>query len=117
MNCTTKAQPLGQTTLPAASSITNSFSSSEDPTPSSFYVVRIISKAPCMVLRLGFPIGTPAQARNKVNAKLQHIMLTGEGNRMSNSRDCMGQWGSGLLQEQMRTTQLNCLVGVRIPFL
>ncbi|KAM6327692.1 KICSTOR complex protein SZT2 isoform 2-T2 [Podargus strigoides] len=42
--------------------------SSEDPTPSSFYVVRIISKAPCMVLRLGFPIGTPAQARNKVRA-------------------------------------------------
>lgn len=42
--------------------------SSEDPTPTSFYVVRIISKAPCMVLRLGFPIGTPAQARNKVRA-------------------------------------------------
>lgn len=41
---------------------------SEDLTPSSFYVVRIISKAPCMVLRLGFPIGTPAQARNKVRA-------------------------------------------------
>ncbi|XP_074859546.1 KICSTOR complex protein SZT2 isoform X5 [Carettochelys insculpta] len=39
--------------------------SSEDPAPSSFYVVRIISKAPCMVLRLGFPIGTPAQARNQ----------------------------------------------------
>lgn len=30
-------------------------------------MIRIISKAPCMVLRLGFPIGTPAQARHKVS--------------------------------------------------
>ncbi|EFB30285.1 hypothetical protein PANDA_015126, partial [Ailuropoda melanoleuca] len=41
-------------------------SSAPDQPPSSFYMVRIISKAPCMVLRLGFPIGTPAQARHKV---------------------------------------------------
>ncbi|XP_037683404.1 KICSTOR complex protein SZT2 isoform X2 [Choloepus didactylus] len=40
-------------------------SSAPDQPPSSFYMVRIISKAPCMVLRLGFPIGTPAQARHK----------------------------------------------------
>ncbi|XP_046713542.1 KICSTOR complex protein SZT2 isoform X6 [Silurus meridionalis] len=33
--------------------------------PISFYLVRLISKAPCMVLRLGFPIGTPAHTRNK----------------------------------------------------
>lgn len=33
-------------------------------------MVRIISKAPCMVLRLGFPIGTPAQARHKVSRAL-----------------------------------------------
>lgn len=32
----------------------------------SFYLVRLISKTPCMVLRLGFPIGTPAHTRNKV---------------------------------------------------
>ncbi|XP_065596339.1 KICSTOR complex protein SZT2 isoform X2 [Cyrtonyx montezumae] len=49
--------------------------SSEDPTPSSFYVVRIISKAPCMVLRLGFPIGTPAQARNKIVDELRDRIL------------------------------------------
>ncbi|KAM6327698.1 KICSTOR complex protein SZT2 isoform 8-T8 [Podargus strigoides] len=49
--------------------------SSEDPTPSSFYVVRIISKAPCMVLRLGFPIGTPAQARNKIVEELRDRIL------------------------------------------
>ncbi|XP_067423935.1 KICSTOR complex protein SZT2 [Emydura macquarii macquarii] len=49
--------------------------SSEDPAPSSFYVVRIISKAPCMVLRLGFPIGTPAQARNKIVEELQDQIL------------------------------------------
>uniref|UniRef100_A0A663MDN3 SZT2 subunit of KICSTOR complex n=1 Tax=Athene cunicularia TaxID=194338 RepID=A0A663MDN3_ATHCN len=48
---------------------------SEDPTPSSFYVVRIISKAPCMVLRLGFPIGTPAQARNKIVEELRDRIL------------------------------------------
>lgn len=41
--------------------------SAPDQPPSSFYMVRIISKAPCMVLRLGFPIGTPAQARHKVS--------------------------------------------------
>ncbi|XP_078515442.1 KICSTOR complex protein SZT2 isoform X2 [Lissotriton helveticus] len=40
--------------------------SSSDHLPASFYIVRLISKAPCMVLRLGFPIGTPAQARNKI---------------------------------------------------
>ncbi|MEQ2231086.1 KICSTOR complex protein szt2, partial [Ilyodon furcidens] len=39
--------------------------SSLDQIPSSFYLVRLISKAPCMVLRLGFPIGTPANVRNK----------------------------------------------------
>lgn len=33
----------------------------------SFYLVRLISKTPCMVLRLGFPIGTPAHTRNKVS--------------------------------------------------
>uniref|UniRef100_A0A8C9L0G8 SZT2 subunit of KICSTOR complex n=1 Tax=Serinus canaria TaxID=9135 RepID=A0A8C9L0G8_SERCA len=48
---------------------------SEDLTPSSFYVVRIISKAPCMVLRLGFPIGTPAQARNKIVEELRDRIL------------------------------------------
>ncbi|NXC79869.1 SZT2 protein, partial [Cercotrichas coryphoeus] len=48
---------------------------SEDVTPSSFYVVRIISKAPCMVLRLGFPIGTPAQARNKIVEELRDRIL------------------------------------------
>uniref|UniRef100_A0A8U8AQY3 Uncharacterized protein n=1 Tax=Geospiza parvula TaxID=87175 RepID=A0A8U8AQY3_GEOPR len=48
---------------------------SEDLTPSSFYVVRIISKAPCMVLRLGFPIGTPAQARNKIVDELRDRIL------------------------------------------
>lgn len=42
-------------------------SSLEQP-PTSFYLVRLISKTPCMVLRLGFPIGTPAHVRNKVVA-------------------------------------------------
>lgn len=42
-----------------------SHSASELP-PVSFYLVRLISKAPCMVLRLGFPIGTLAHTRNKV---------------------------------------------------
>lgn len=37
-----------------------------DQPPTSFYLVRLISKTPCMVLRLGFPIGTPAHVRNKV---------------------------------------------------
>lgn len=40
--------------------------SSSDQPPTSFYLVRLISKTPCMVLRLGFPIGTPAHVRNKV---------------------------------------------------
>ena len=40
--------------------------SSSDHPPTSFYLVRLISKTPCMVLRLGFPIGTPAHVRNKV---------------------------------------------------
>lgn len=34
--------------------------------PTSFYLVRFISKTPCIILRLGFPIGTPANVRNKV---------------------------------------------------
>ena len=37
-----------------------------DQAPMSFYLVRLIAKTPCMVLRLGFPIGTPAHTRNKV---------------------------------------------------
>lgn len=41
--------------------------SSADQAPMSFYLVRLISKTPCMVLRLGFPIGTPAHTRNKVS--------------------------------------------------
>ncbi|XP_012377406.2 KICSTOR complex protein SZT2 isoform X2 [Dasypus novemcinctus] len=50
-------------------------SSASDQPPSSFYMVRIISKAPCMVLRLGFPIGTPAQARHKIVSGLQEEIL------------------------------------------
>ncbi|KAJ7332849.1 hypothetical protein JRQ81_015029 [Phrynocephalus forsythii] len=49
--------------------------SSEDQPPFSFYVVRIISKAPCMVLRLGFPIGTLAKIRNKIVEELRDRIL------------------------------------------
>ncbi|XP_072918888.1 KICSTOR complex protein SZT2 isoform X4 [Hemitrygon akajei] len=47
-----------------------------DQPPSSFYLVRVISKAPCMVLRLGFPIGMQAQARNKIVDELQDQILS-----------------------------------------
>ncbi|XP_011934510.1 PREDICTED: protein SZT2 isoform X19 [Cercocebus atys] len=50
-------------------------SSAPDQPPSSFYMVRIISKAPCMVLRLGFPIGTPAPARHKIVSGLREEIL------------------------------------------
>ncbi|XP_025788410.1 KICSTOR complex protein SZT2 [Puma concolor] len=50
-------------------------SSAPDQPPSSFYMVRIISKAPCMVLRLGFPIGTPAQARHEIVSGLREEIL------------------------------------------
>ncbi|KAI5139765.1 KICSTOR complex protein SZT2 isoform X1 [Manis pentadactyla] len=50
-------------------------SSAPDQPPSSFYMVRIISKAPCMVLRLGFPIGTAAQARHKIVSGLREEIL------------------------------------------
>uniref|UniRef100_A0A8C6DFR9 SZT2 subunit of KICSTOR complex n=1 Tax=Moschus moschiferus TaxID=68415 RepID=A0A8C6DFR9_MOSMO len=50
-------------------------SSAPDQPPSSFYMVRIISKAPCMVLRLGFLIGTPAQARHKIVSDLREEIL------------------------------------------
>ncbi|KAG8431965.1 hypothetical protein GDO86_018743 [Hymenochirus boettgeri] len=43
--------------------------------PSSFCVVRIIWKAPCMVLRLGFPLGTPANSRNKMVEELRNQIL------------------------------------------
>ncbi|XP_075472186.1 KICSTOR complex protein SZT2 isoform X4 [Ascaphus truei] len=49
--------------------------SSLDQSPSSFCVVRIIWKAPCMVLRLGFPIGTPAQSRNQIVEELRDRIL------------------------------------------
>ncbi|XP_075688770.1 LOW QUALITY PROTEIN: KICSTOR complex protein SZT2 [Rhinoderma darwinii] len=44
-------------------------------TPSSFCVVRIIWKAPCMVLRLGFPLGTPANCRIKIVEELRDRIL------------------------------------------
>ncbi|KAM9324637.1 KICSTOR complex protein SZT2 [Gastrophryne carolinensis] len=44
-------------------------------TPSSFCVVRIIWKAPCMVLRMGFPLGTPANCRNKMVEELRDRIL------------------------------------------
>ncbi|CAL8256033.1 unnamed protein product [Merluccius merluccius] len=50
------------------------YSSPELP-PSSFYLVRLISKTPCMVLRLGFPIGTLAHIRNKIVDELQDQIL------------------------------------------
>ncbi|CAN9500871.1 unnamed protein product [Ophioblennius macclurei] len=50
-------------------------SSSLDQPPSSFYLVRLISKTPCMVLRLGFPIGTPAHVRNKIVDDLRYQIL------------------------------------------
>ncbi|XP_029285400.1 KICSTOR complex protein SZT2 [Cottoperca gobio] len=50
------------------------YSSSEQP-PTSFYLVRLISKTPCMVLRLGFPIGTPARVRNKIVDELREQIL------------------------------------------
>uniref|UniRef100_A0A672N7A4 SZT2 subunit of KICSTOR complex n=1 Tax=Sinocyclocheilus grahami TaxID=75366 RepID=A0A672N7A4_SINGR len=50
------------------------YSASELP-PVSFYLVRLISKAPCMVLRLGFPIGTLAHSRNKIVDELQEQIL------------------------------------------
>ncbi|XP_047669769.1 KICSTOR complex protein SZT2 isoform X2 [Tachysurus fulvidraco] len=43
--------------------------------PISFYLVRLISKAPCMVLRLGFPIGTPAHTRHKIVDELREQIL------------------------------------------
>ncbi|XP_053324892.1 KICSTOR complex protein SZT2 [Spea bombifrons] len=46
-----------------------------DQSPSSFCVVRIIWKAPCMVLRLGFPLGTPAHSRNKIVEELRDRIL------------------------------------------
>ncbi|KAI4886625.1 hypothetical protein NFI96_012743, partial [Prochilodus magdalenae] len=46
-----------------------------DQTPMSFYLVRLISKAPCMVLRLGFPIGTMAHTRNKIVDDLREQIL------------------------------------------
>lgn len=51
------------------------YSASDQP-PTSFYLVRLISKTPCMVLRLGFPIGTPAHVRNKVLVKLNTVPAT-----------------------------------------
>ncbi|XP_045562249.1 KICSTOR complex protein SZT2 isoform X4 [Salmo salar] len=50
------------------------YSASDQP-PNSFYLVRLISKAPCMVLRLGFPIGTLAQTRNKIVDELREQIL------------------------------------------
>ncbi|XP_030582788.1 KICSTOR complex protein SZT2 isoform X3 [Archocentrus centrarchus] len=50
------------------------YSSSDQP-PTSFYLVRVISKTPCMVLRLGFPIGTPAHVRNKIVDELREQIL------------------------------------------
>ncbi|KAM8874562.1 KICSTOR complex protein SZT2 isoform 2-T2 [Spinachia spinachia] len=50
------------------------YSASDQP-PTSFYLVRLISKAPCMVLRLGFPIGTPAHVRNKIVDELRDQIL------------------------------------------
>ncbi|XP_075176564.1 KICSTOR complex protein SZT2 isoform X2 [Anomaloglossus baeobatrachus] len=44
-------------------------------TPSSFCVVRIIWKAPCMVLRLGFPLGTSANCRIKILEELRARIL------------------------------------------
>uniref|UniRef100_A0A8C5Q215 SZT2 subunit of KICSTOR complex n=1 Tax=Leptobrachium leishanense TaxID=445787 RepID=A0A8C5Q215_9ANUR len=43
--------------------------------PASFCVVRIIWKAPCMVLRLGFPLGTSAHSRNKILEELRDCIL------------------------------------------
>ncbi|XP_051567306.1 KICSTOR complex protein SZT2 isoform X8 [Myxocyprinus asiaticus] len=50
------------------------YSASELP-PISFYLVRLISKPPCMVLRLGFPIGTLAHTRNKIVDELREQIL------------------------------------------
>ncbi|XP_028855759.1 KICSTOR complex protein SZT2 isoform X3 [Denticeps clupeoides] len=50
------------------------YSASHQP-PASFYLVRLISKAPCMVLRLGFPIGTLAHNRNKIVDDLRERIL------------------------------------------
>ncbi|XP_041861304.1 KICSTOR complex protein SZT2 isoform X2 [Melanotaenia boesemani] len=50
------------------------YSSSDQP-PTSFYLVRLISKTPCMVLRLGFPIGTLAHVRNKIVDELREQIL------------------------------------------
>ncbi|KAJ8418574.1 hypothetical protein AAFF_G00000730 [Aldrovandia affinis] len=50
------------------------YSASDQP-PTSFYLVRLISKAPCMVLRLGFPIGTLAHTRNKIVDELRDQIL------------------------------------------
>ncbi|XP_066518983.1 KICSTOR complex protein SZT2 [Hoplias malabaricus] len=49
--------------------------SAANQTPISFYLVRLISKAPCMVLRLGFPIGTIAHTRNKIVDDLREQIL------------------------------------------
>ncbi|KPP69523.1 hypothetical protein Z043_111717, partial [Scleropages formosus] len=49
--------------------------SSVDQPPTSFYLVRLISKAPCMVLRLGFPIGTVSHTRNKIVDELREQIL------------------------------------------
>ncbi|XP_071800440.1 KICSTOR complex protein SZT2-like isoform X4 [Asterias amurensis] len=39
--------------------------------PTSFYLIRILSKAPCVVIRLAFLGGTPGHERNKIVNKLR----------------------------------------------
>ncbi|XP_013407252.1 KICSTOR complex protein SZT2 isoform X2 [Lingula anatina] len=47
-----------------------------DKPPSSFYVIRVTSKPPCMVLRVAFPTGTPGHKRNEIVNKVKAKLLT-----------------------------------------
>ena len=47
--------------------------------PSSFYIIRLTSKPPCVVIWLAFPGGTEGSVRylelDRMKAKLQHLMI------------------------------------------
>ena len=42
----------------------------KDKIPSSFFLIRVSSTPPCMVLRFAFMVGTPGYVRNKVKCQL-----------------------------------------------
>ncbi|XP_022100207.1 KICSTOR complex protein SZT2-like isoform X2 [Acanthaster planci] len=97
--------------------------------PTSFYLIRVQSKAPCVVIRLAFLGGTSGHERNKIVSELRHklqdltvptrqtgyLKASTSQRKSAVSKIAAAAKGKPAQQEQKQTTDKSCVVILARP--